>query len=215
MTKEEKEKKLRQLEEKMEKDESLPLKKGATRLVFGAGNANAKLLCIGEGPGYFEDQKGEPFVGRAGKLLDTLFESIKLSRKNVYITNIVHHRPPSNRDPLPSEIDAYGTYLDKIIKIIEPEIILTLGRFSMAKFLPGVKISQVHGKLYKRNWEGLSFMVVPMYHPAASLRSTAILEEEKEDFLKLPDLVREGRKKPKLVEEKREEKKNTEQMNLI
>ena len=215
MKKNEKERKLRQLEEKMEKDEALPLKREASRLVFGAGNANAKLMCIGEGPGYWEDQKGEPFVGRAGKLLDELLTSVKLSRKNVYITNVVHHRPPSNRDPIPSEIDTYGVYLDKIIKIIEPEIILTLGRFSMAKFLPDVKISQVHGKLYKKNWEGLNLMVIPMYHPAASLRNPAIMREERTDFLKVPDLVREARKKPTLIEEKKEEKDDSEQMNLI
>src|SRR3989344_9468451 len=122
---------LQKLENKMEKDESLPLKKNATRLVFGVGNPDSPVLFIGEGPGYWEDQKGEPFVGNAGKLLDSLLYSIELPRGEVYITNVVHHRPPQNRDPLPEEILAYGKYLDKIIEIIDPRVIITLGRFSM------------------------------------------------------------------------------------
>src|SRR5260221_2893300 len=103
----------------MEKDDSLPLKKGAGKLVFGAGDVETKILFIGEGPGFHEDQQGIPFVGQAGKLLDKVLESIKLDRKKVFITNVVHHRPPSNRDPLPEELSAYGKYLDKIIEIID------------------------------------------------------------------------------------------------
>lgn len=130
---------LDRLKKEMLADVSLPLKKGATNLVFGVGNPETKILFIGEGPGYWEDQKGEPFVGNAGKLLDRLLQSIKLPREEVYITNVVHHRPPENRDPLPEEIAAYGEYLDEIIKIINPKIIVTLGRFSMGKFLSDVK----------------------------------------------------------------------------
>src|SRR5688500_12465411 len=126
--------KLHELKDRMEKDDSLPLKKGANKLVFGMGNTVAKILLIGEGPGRTEDQQGLPFVGQAGKLLDKLLALAGLQRKNVFITNVVHHRPPENRDPLPNEIEAYGKYLDEIIKIINPQIILTLGRFSMAKF---------------------------------------------------------------------------------
>jgi uracil-DNA glycosylase len=137
------------LKAEMEKDQALPLKKGATRLVFGVGNPESDILLIGEGPGYFEDQKGEPFVGNAGKLLDRLLSSIGLDRTQVYITNVVHHRPPENRDPEPNEIEAYGKYLDKIMEIIEPQIIITLGRFSMAKFLPSARISSVHGRQQK------------------------------------------------------------------
>jgi uracil-DNA glycosylase family 4 len=139
---------LHKLKEEMEADNSLPLKKGATKLVFGVGNTSAKILCVGEGPGFNEDKQGEPFVGQAGKLLDKLFPLAGLERKEVFITNVVHHRPPENRDPLPEEISAYGKYLDKIIEIIDPEVIITLGRFSMAKFLPNVFISGVHGKKY-------------------------------------------------------------------
>ncbi len=180
---------LHKLKDEMEKDESLPLKKGATNLVFGVGNTEATILCIGEGPGYFEDQKGEPFVGQAGKLLDKLLPLAGLERKKVFITNVVHHRPPENRDPTPEEMAAYGKYLDKIIKIIKPEVIITLGRYSMAKFLPDVYISGVHGKKYEVKWGGRTIIIVPMYHPAASLRNGKVLEAEKNDFLQLREIL--------------------------
>ncbi len=186
----EKYKKLHELKDKMEKDESLPLKKGATRLVFGTGNTEAKILCIGEGPGFNEDREGLPFVGQAGRLLDKLLHLAGIERKTVFITNVVHHRPPENRDPLPEEISAYGKYLDEIIKIINPKMIITLGRFSMAKFLPDVFISQVHGKNYKVDFGGRTVTIVPMYHPAASLRNGNILEAEKKDFLELGKILR-------------------------
>ena len=128
---------LQNLKEKMEMDETLPLKKDDTNLVFGVGDPNAEILFIGEGPGYWENLKSEPFVGNAGKLLDTVLRAINIPRESVYITNVVHHRAPENRDPLPEEIAAYGKYLDELIKIIDPKIIITLGRFSMGKFLPG------------------------------------------------------------------------------
>lgn len=177
--------KLHKLKDEMEKDDSLPLKKGANKLVFGSGNTETEILLIGEGPGRNEDLQGLPFVGQAGKLLDKLLDLAGLERKNVFITNIVHHRPPENRDPLPNEIEAYGRYLDDIIEIIKPKIIITLGRFSMAKFLPDVFISQVHGKSFKLE----KFTVIPMYHPAASLRNGKILEAEKADFVKLKDMI--------------------------
>lgn len=180
---------LHKLKDEMEEDEKLPLKKGATKLVFGVGNTEAKILLIGEGPGYYEDQSGEPFVGQAGKLLDKFLELSGLERKKVFITNVVHHRPPENRDPTPEEISAYGVYLDKIIDILEPKIIITLGRFSMAKFLPDVFISSVHGNRYNIDWKGKNIVVFPMYHPAASLRNGSVLEKEKEDFVKLGEYL--------------------------
>lgn len=180
---------LHNLKDKMEKDDSLPLKKGATKLVFGMGNTEAKILLIGEGPGRNEDATGLPFVGQAGKLLDKLLLLAGLERKNVFITNVVHHRPPENRDPLPTEISAYGKYLDEIIKIIQPKLILTLGRFSMAKFLPEVFISSVHGKKYEVNWNNKNIVVVPMYHPAASLRNGNVLKMEQEDFVNLKNIL--------------------------
>lgn len=176
---------LHKLKEKMEKDNSLPLKKGANKLVFGSGNTEAKVLLIGEGPGRNEDVQGLPFVGQAGKLLDKLLLLAGLERKKVFVTNVVHHRPPENRDPFPSEIEAYGKYLDKILEIIKPKLIITLGRFSMAKFLPNVYISSVHGKEFKVK----NFVIVPMYHPAASLRNGNVLEQEKKDFLHLKEIL--------------------------
>lgn len=176
---------LHQLKDKMEADETLPLKKGANKLVFGSGNTEAKILLVGEGPGHTEDIQGLPFVGQAGKLLDKLLLLASFERRKVFITNIVHHRPPENRDPFPEEIIAYGKYLDKIIEILNPKIIITLGRFSMNKFLPEAKISEVHGK--KFNVDNL--IVIPMYHPAASLRNGKILELEKSDFMKLRDMI--------------------------
>lgn len=187
--------KLHKLKDEMEKDSSLPLKKGAGKLVFGSGNTETKILLIGEGPGRNEDLQGLPFVGQAGKLLDKLLSLSNLERKDVFITNIVHHRPPENRDPLPNEIEAYGRYLNKLINIIKPKMIITLGRFSMAKFLPDALISNVHGKKFEVDWGDplvggvLKLTIVPMYHPAASLRNGKILEAEKADFVKLKDMI--------------------------
>jgi len=208
MNKTNKYKLLHELKDRMEKDDTLPLKKGATKLVFGTGNTEAKILCIGEGPGYNEDQQGIPFVGQAGKLLDKLFPLAGLNRNEVFITNIVHHRPPANRDPEPNEISAYGKYLDKIIEIISPEVILTLGRFSMAKFLPNVFISNVHGEKYTVMWKGKEVAIIPMYHPAASLRNGNIFELEKNDFYQLKEILRR-------MEEGKVKVPESEQMNLV
>jgi len=193
----------------MEADDSLPLKKGATRLVFGVGKADSEILFIGEGPGYWEDQKGEPFVGNAGKLLDNVLRTIELPRESVYITNIVHHRPPENRDPEPAEISAYGKYLDELIKIIDPKVIITLGRFSMGKFLPGATISSVHGKVQRVKWKDNDVVVVPMYHPAAALRNGNMMFSFKDDFKKVPEILKQAKEEEKIKKEK------VEQMNLI
>ena len=201
--------KLQRLQEKMEKDDSLPLKTRDTNLVFGVGNPDTKILAVGEGPGHWENLKKEPFVGNAGKFLDQLLRSINMPRESVYITNVVHHRPPENRDPLPEEMSAYGKYLDEMIKIIDPEVIITLGRFSMGKFLPTAKISTTHGKLFRVNWNDKDFFVIPMYHPAASLRNGEIMRQEKEDFLRLPDALK------KAAEEKKKKVPKSEQMGLI
>ena len=174
---------LQNLKNLMEGDDSLPLKKGTTNLVFGSGNIDSEILVCGEAPGKQEDLQGLPFVGQSGKLLDKLLILAGIERNDVYITNIVHHRPPENRDPLPNEIESYGKYLDRIINIIKPKMIITLGRFSMNKFLPDAKISNVHGKCFKLE----KFTVIPMYHPAASLRNGKILEAEKRDFVALKD----------------------------
>lgn len=211
---EEKTQKLKTLKSKMEKDGSLPLKKGATRLVFGDGNPETDILFIGEGPGYWEDQKGIPFVGNAGSLLNQLLLAIKIKREDIFITNVVHHRPPGNRDPEPTELELYGKYLDEIIKIIDPKIIVTLGRFSMAKFLSDVKISSVHGKVFKKALEGKKIWIVPMYHPAAGLRATAIKDALFADFKRLPGILVDIENENK-ADEKENDKKGVEQMNLV
>ena len=173
--------------------------KTATQAVPGEGNPDAKIMFVGEGPGFWEDKKGRPFVGQAGKLLDKLLSAkggsasggqlINLSRKNIFITNMVKHRPPGNRDPLPDEIKACSLWIDKQIEIINPKIIVTLGRFSMAKFIPEGKISHIHGKKFVIEFKGRRTIVIPMFHPAAGLRSGEILKALKEDFLNLKNEI--------------------------
>jgi DNA polymerase len=191
-----KSRKLKKLEEKM-KNADLPLKEGANRLVFGDGNANAEIVFIGEGPGYWEDRKGIPFVGNAGALLDRMLNLINLKREDVFITNVVHYRPPDNRDPEPEELKAFKPYLDKMLDIINPKIIVTLGRFSMAKFIPGVKISNVHGKPRVVDWKDKSLVVFPMYHPAAALRNGQIKQKARDDFFKLKETLEKIEKEEK------------------
>jgi len=194
MTKEKKRQALKKLYLKMKADKSLPLRKGATNLVFGEGNASAKIMLIGEGPGYWEDQKARPFVGNAGAFLNQLLHSIELPREEVFITNVVNYRPPGNRDPSPEEINAFRPYIDKMIEIIKPKVIVTLGRFSMAKFIPGVKITDVHGKKQNINWKGREITVIPMYHPAAGLRNGEIKRRTIEDFKNIPGILKEASK---------------------
>lgn len=198
---------LEQLKAKMKADATLPLKKVATQLVFGVGDPNSEVICIGEGPGYYEDQKGEPFVGNAGAFLNQLLAIAGYQRGDVFITNVVHHRPPQNRDPEPAEIAAYQPYLDEMINIIDPKIIITLGRFSMGKFLADVRITKVHGKKYTVNWKDKELSVIPMYHPAAGLRNPNVKQQTVEDFMNLPELIKESKKE--------EEKKEAEQMTLV
>jgi len=200
---------LNQLKKKMSEDNTLPLKKEATNLVFGEGDPEAEIMCIGEGPGYYEDQKARPFVGNAGAFLNQLLAVAGYERENVYITNVIHYRPPENRDPEANEIAAFKPYLDKMIEIIEPDVILTLGRFSMGKFLPDARISKVHGKNYNVSWQGKDLVVIPMYHPAAGLRNPTVKAETIEDFKNLPKIME--------VLEKKENKDQDkgEQMNLI
>ncbi len=215
MTKEymDRKKLLDELEREMEGDETLPLKKSDTNLVFGVGNPDTEILFIGEGPGYWENLKKEPFVGNAGKLLDQILRSIEIPRESVYITNVVHHRPPENRDPESSEIAAYGKYLDKMIEIINPKIIITLGRFSMGKFLPEARISSTHGKVHRVNWKGKEIVVIPMYHPAAALRNGNIMFQLKVDFKNMPEILEEVRKAAKETESLRTDE--SKQMELI
>lgn len=155
-----------------------PLCRGRTRAVPGHGNASARFMLIGEAPGYHEDLQGLPFVGQAGQLLNELLQSIGLKRGDVYITNVVKCRPPQNRDPLTEEMEACAKYLERQIDLINPEIIVTLGRYSMARFLPGDRIAKVHGAERKVNGR----TVVPMYHPAAALHQPALRDTLFQDF---------------------------------
>lgn len=201
---------LEKLKKEMNEDKSLPLRAAAIQLVFGEGNPDTKVYFIGEAPGFNEDRLGRPFVGQAGKLLDNLLQSINLRREDVYISNIVRFRPPENRDPSPEEIDAFRPYVDHEIGIIDPKVIVTLGRFSMGKFLPDVKISQVHGKPRKVNWKGKEVIVVPMYHPAAALRAGEIMRQLREDFKVITEVVKKVEE-----EEKKEDNDGGEQMTLL
>ena len=211
-----KQKLLDELKAKMEEDDTLPLREGATQLVFGDGNPDSELLFIGEGPGYWEDVKGIPFVGNAGAFLNQLLTRIGLQRKDIFITNVVHFRPPENRDPTDFEIKAFQRYLDEMIDIIDPKVIVTLGRFSMAKFIPGVFISSVHGKERVVDWKGKSKIVVPMYHPAAALRSGEVKLKFTMDFEKLPAILEKADSSNIEVEtDKTKVKDEIEQMHLI
>ncbi len=176
---------LEKLKTEIEKDKKLPIFGGAN-LVFGEGSADAEVMFIGEAPGFHEDKLGRPFVGRAGQLLDKLLADIKWPRESVYITNVVKRRPPENRDPFPDEIAAYKPYLKKQIQIINPKIIAPLGRFAMNYFLPLAKISLDHGKAYTLRGK----IIYPLYHPAAALRATAVLNELEKDFRRLPMLLK-------------------------
>lgn len=163
------------------------LARGRTKAVPGEGPENADILFIGEGPGYNEDQQGRPFVGAAGSFLEQLLASVGLRRGQVFITNMVKCRPPNNRDPLPNEIAACSKYLDRQIELIQPKIIVTLGRHSLGKFLPGQTISKVHGKARTVG----EHLVCPMYHPAAALHQGSLRREVEADFRALPALLKE------------------------
>jgi uracil-DNA glycosylase family 4 len=162
-----------------------PLPLMESNLVFGEGNIDCTVMFIGEAPGANEDRMKRPFVGRSGGLLDRLMGEIGWKRDDVYITNIVKRRPPNNRAPQADEIEAYTPYLARQITIIDPAIIVTLGRFAMNYFLPNAKISRDHGRLCAV--EGRR--IVPLYHPAAALRSGKMLDALRSDFKKLPDIL--------------------------
>lgn len=154
--------------------------------VPGSGNPKSEILFIGEGPGFHENEQGLPFVGAAGKFLDELLAEANLNREDVFITNIVKCRPPGNRDPLEEELEACKPYLDRQIAAINPHVIVTLGRISMGYFVNNGKISSIHGRSYWSNGR----MIVPMYHPAAALHQPSLRSVVKEDFSKLPSLVK-------------------------
>ncbi|MBK9715677.1 MAG: uracil-DNA glycosylase [Kouleothrix sp.] len=161
------------------------LYKGATRGVPGEGPADAKIMFIGEAPGFNEDRQGRPFVGAAGQFLEELLALAGLRRKDVFIANVVKHRPPNNRDPEPDEIAACAGYLERQIAAIDPRVIVTLGRFSMARWFPGEKISRIHGQ---PRWIG-GRLIMPMMHPAAALHQPQNRPLIETDFRRLPEIL--------------------------
>jgi DNA polymerase len=177
--------KLKELEAEIAANRALPLRDTAN-LVFGEGNIDCDVMFIGEAPGMNEDRQRRPFVGRGGQLLDQMNASIGWKRESVYITNIVKRRPPENRDPSPDEIEAYKPYLTRQIEIIAPRVIVTLGRFSMNYFLPDAKITRDHGRTF--NIDGR--IIFPVFHPAAALRNPEMMRLLREDFQKLPKVLK-------------------------
>lgn len=185
---------LRNIAEDVSKCKKCDLQHSREKGVPGEGPSNAEIMLIGEGPGFHENMQGRPFVGAAGDLLVELLDSIGLTREHVFITNVVKCRPPSNRDPSPEELQACSPYLDKQIQIINPKVIVTLGRFSMAKFLPQAKISEIHGKPFTVKGK----LIVPFYHPAAALHRPSLRATVEGDFSKLPELIKDVKKAPEV-----------------
>jgi uracil-DNA glycosylase family 4 len=161
------------------------LHRSRTKAVPGAGPEDADIMFIGEAPGFHEDRQGQPFVGAAGSFLDELLEMIGLRRDEVYICNVLKCRPPQNRDPQPNEIEACRYYLDRQFELIQPEIVVTLGRFSMARWFPGARISRIHGQPRKLG----DRLYYPMYHPAAALHQPSLRRTVEEDMCRIPELI--------------------------
>ena len=166
------------------------LAEGRTQVVFGVGNPDAELMFVGEAPGFHEDKQGFPFVGQAGKLLDTLLAGIGLTRADVYIANVLKCRPPGNRDPQPDEIEQCEGYLFRQIEAIEPKLVATLGNFA-TKLLSGKQlgITRVHGQEQEVTLGGRRVTLYPLYHPAAALYTPRMLEVLEEDFRRIPALI--------------------------
>jgi uracil-DNA glycosylase family 4 len=195
---------LTELNAEIESCKNCELARHRTRVVPGEGPDNAKLLFIGEAPGYHEDQTGRPFVGQAGQYLDQLIGMIGYKRNQVFIANVIKCRPPENRDPMPGEIMACGKWLERQLDLIKPRVIVTLGRYSMAKYFPGDSISKVHGRA-KRIGNVIYFA---MYHPAAALHQGNLRRVIEADILKLPAVLAEAGKME-------EEKDRPAQLNLF
>jgi len=179
---------LEELSQRIEACQDCQLFKGRNRAVPGEGAERAAILFIGEAPGWHEDQQGRPFVGPAGQFLEELLSSVGLKREEVFITNVIKCRPPGNRDPLPKEIEACSKYLQQQIEIIQPKVIVSLGRYSIARYFPGESISKIHGTWRKGN----GYICFAMYHPAAALHQQSLRRVIQEDFLKLPLALQEA-----------------------
>ena len=192
-----KQQQLNDIVEQILKDDPVSeLREGATQLVFGDGSPDAEIVFIGEAPGKNEDLQGIPFVGAAGKFLDEMLEMIDLQREDVYITNIVKYRPPGNRDPYPDEKKAFLPYLQSQLEVIQPKVVVTLGRHSMNCFLPDLQISQVHGQpkriklaLKRNKGDSLPVVILPLFHPAAALYNGAMRQTLIDDFALIPAII--------------------------
>lgn len=186
MTTTDKQQQLDKLKNKIIADKVCPeLAEQATQLVFGDGNPDTDMVFVGEAPGKNEDLQGKPFVGAAGKFLNQLLEMINITREDVYITNIVKYRPPNNRDPLPEEKEAFMPYLDQQLIIIQPKLVITLGRHSLNCFLPQLVISEVHGQPKRFN----NRVYLPLFHPAAALYNGGLKQVLIDDFAKIPTIL--------------------------
>jgi uracil-DNA glycosylase family 4 len=183
---------LAQLCEEIVACQDCELAKHRTKVVPGEGAEDADLLFIGEAPGWHEDQQGRPFVGPAGQFLDQLLASIDLRREEVYIANVIKCRPPQNRDPLPAEIQSCRKWLDRQIEIIQPQMIITLGRYSLARYFPNESISKIHGKPRKSG----GVIYYPMYHPAAALHQGSLRRTIETDMLRIPQILAQGKDLP-------------------
>lgn len=185
-----KEKLLSDLNRRMAETCRCTLRETATRAVPGDGNANADILFIGEAPGKNEDLQGIPFVGAAGKFLGEMLASIDLSREDIYITNVVKYRPPDNRDPSPEEVADCAEWLGEQITLIDPKVIVTLGRHALNRFFPDAKISEVHGRAFRREIPGMGTRIFyVLYHPAAALYNGGMRDVLKQDFKKIPKIL--------------------------
>lgn len=167
----------------------LDLAREATNLVMGDGNSDADIVLIGEAPGKNEDESGLPFVGAAGKFLNEMLETVGMARGDIYITNIVKYRPPNNRDPEPEEKRAFWPYLVRQLNVIQPKLVVTLGRHSMEYFLPNQKISIIHGQPKRITFGDTKLVIVPLYHPAAALYNGSMRATLIDDFKKLPKII--------------------------
>lgn len=160
-----------------------------TQVVTGTGSESARIVFIGEGPGAEEDRTGRPFVGRAGRLLDRLLEENGIERDDVFITNIVSCRPPGNRTPRVGEVRAHSPWLEEQLRLIGPELVVTLGRVALTYFIPGAKITELQGQPQEMEKSGRSFLLLPLFHPAAALRRPELVPVMEEDFARIPRLL--------------------------
>lgn len=182
---------MEQIEKNVATCQRCRLCKFATNAVPGEGNIDSEVVFVGEAPGAEEDKQGRPFVGRAGKLLEQLLREIGYERRDVWIGNIIKHRPPENRDPFPDEVKACQPYLTMQLTAINPKVVVTLGRFAMYYFDKDGKISRDHGVVKKITVSEIGEMAIyPIYHPAAALRNPELMTELRKDFRKIPDIIK-------------------------